>query len=83
MISDKDAIAKAQALYREACKRLRKLPRETVGEIVFLDGAMLIALFDANGRMAGGYEAREGAVAELDGPKQIKLRAAVMRRKVR
>jgi hypothetical protein len=82
-MNDKDAIAQAQALYRAACKRFGKLPRETVGEIVFLDGAKLIALFDAKGRMAGGYEARDGAVTDLDGPKLVRLRAAVMRRKVR
>jgi hypothetical protein len=83
MISDATAIEAAQELYAAACERLKKRPRETVGEIVFLDGAKLIALFDSHGRMAGGYEAREGAAAELDGPRLIKLRAAVMRRKVR
>jgi hypothetical protein len=74
---------KAQALYRAACERFKKRPVETSGEIVFLDGAKLIALFDAKGRMAGGYEARDDAVADLDGPKLVRLRAAVMRRKVR
>jgi cytosine/adenosine deaminase-related metal-dependent hydrolase len=83
MINDRDAIGQAQALHREACGRLKAKPRETSGEIVFLNGAKLIALFGANGRMAGGYEARDGAVADLDGPKLIRLRAAVMRRKVR
>jgi hypothetical protein len=83
MINDKDAIAQAQELYRAACERMKVKPRETVGEMVFLNGAKLIALFDANGRMAGGYEARDGGVADLDGPKLIRLRAAVMRRDVR
>lgn len=82
-MNDKDAIARAQANYQATCKRMKVKPRETVGEIVFLDGAKLIALFDAKGRMAGGYEARDGAVTELDGPKLVRLRTAVARRKVR
>jgi hypothetical protein len=38
MISDKDAIAQAQGLYQAVCGRLKKKPRETVGEVMFAGG---------------------------------------------
>jgi hypothetical protein len=83
MISDKDAIAQAQALYRETCKRLRKLPRETVGEIAFVSGARVAVLFDANGKLAGAYRVSGDAVADLDGHELTKLRSKLVNRKVR
>jgi hypothetical protein len=83
MIKDKDAIAQAQALYRAACKRLRKLPRETVGEIAFAEGLKIAVLFDSNGKLAAAYRIGDNAVSDLDGPELTKLRTKLTNRKVR
>jgi hypothetical protein len=83
MIKDKDAIAQAQALYRAACKRLRKLPRETVGEVMFAEGLKLAVLFDSNGKMAGAYRIGDSAVSDLDGVDLAKVRPKLMHRKAR
>jgi hypothetical protein len=83
MISDRDAIAQAQALYREACKRLRKLPRETVGEIAFAEGLKVVVLFDSNAKLAGAYRVSDDAVSDLNGAELVKLRTKLTNRKVR
>ena len=83
MIGDKDAIAQAQGLYREACKRLRKLPRETVGEIAFAEGKRFVTLFDANGRLAAAFRVIDNAVVDLSGAELTKLRSRLTARKVR
>jgi hypothetical protein len=83
MIRDKDAIAAAQALYRAACERLRKQPRETVGEVMFAEGLRFAILFDGNGKLAGAYRVGDRAVSELDGAELVRLRAKLTHRKVR
>jgi len=83
MISDKDAIAQAQALYREACERFKKRPVETSGEIAFVSGARVAVLFDANGKLAAAYRVTGDRVVNLDGHELAKLRAKLMHRKVR
>jgi hypothetical protein len=72
MISDKDAVALAQALHREACLRMKVKPRETVGEIAFVSGAKVAVLFDSNGKMAGAYRVSGESVVDLDGPELTK-----------
>ena len=67
MINDKDAIAMAQALYRAACERFKKRPRETVGEISFAEGLKVAVLFDANGKLAAAYRVIAESVVDLDG----------------
>jgi hypothetical protein len=83
MISDKDAIAQAQALYRRFCDRLRKRPVETVGEVMFAEGLKVAVLFDASGKMAAVYRVTDDAVSDLDGHELVKLRAKLMHRKAR
>jgi hypothetical protein len=83
MISDRDAIVQAQALHREACLRMKVKPRETVGEIAFLNGAKLIVLFDAHGKLAAVYRVSGDSVVDLDGHELVKLRAKLMHRKAR
>jgi hypothetical protein len=83
MISDRDAIAQAQALYRATCERLKKRPVETVGEIAFAEGLKVAVLFDSNGKMAGAYRVSDDAVADLDGHELAKLRTKLTNRKVR
>jgi hypothetical protein len=83
MISDKDAIAQAQALYRAACERLKKRPRETVGEVMFAEGLKVAVLFDASGKLAGAYRVSGDAVADLDGHELVRLRTKLTNRKVR
>jgi hypothetical protein len=83
MIRDKDAIAQAQALYRAACKRLRKLPRETVGEVMFAEGLKIAALFDSGGKLAAVYRVTDDRVTDLDGDELVKLRAKLAHRKAR
>ena len=83
MISDKDAIAQAQGLYRAICKRLRKRPRETVGEVMFAEGLKVAVLFDANGKLAAVYRVSDDAVFDLDGAELVKLRAKLTNRKAR
>jgi hypothetical protein len=83
MIKDKDAIAQAQALYRAACKRLRKLPRETVGEVMFAEGLKIAVLFDSNGKLAGAYRVSEDRVIDLDCADLARVRPKLMHRKAR
>ena len=83
MISDKDAIAQAQGLYRALCLRLKKEPRETVGEVMFAEGLKLAVLFDADGKLAAFYRVGDDGVADLDGAELVKLRAKLTHRKVR
>jgi hypothetical protein len=83
MISDREAIAQAQGLYRAICERLRKRPHDTVGEVMFAEGLKLAVLFDAHGKMAGVYRVGEDRVADLDGAELVKLRAKLTHRKVR
>ena len=83
MISDKDAIAQAQELYRAACERLKKRPRETVGEVMFAEGLKIAVLFDSNGKLAGAYRVSDDRVVDLDGAELVKLRPKLMHRKVR
>jgi hypothetical protein len=82
-MNDKDAIAQAQALYRAACKRFGKLPRETVGEVMFAEGLKIAVLFDGNGKMAGAYRVSAESVADLDGHELVRLRTKLVNRKVR
>jgi hypothetical protein len=83
MINDRDAIVQAQALYREACERFKKRPRETVGEVMFAEGLKVAVLFDANGRLAAAYQVTDDRVADLDGHELVKLRSKFMHRKAR
>jgi hypothetical protein len=83
MISDRDAIAQAQGLYRAICERLRKQPHETTGEVMFAEGLKHAVLFDANGKMAGAFKVSDGRVIDLDGAELVKLRAKLTHRKVR
>jgi hypothetical protein len=83
MISDRDAIAAAQGLYRRACERFQKRPRETVGEIAFVSGAKVAVLFDAAGKLAAAYRVSEDRVVDLDGPELGKLREKLTHRKAR
>jgi hypothetical protein len=83
MIKDEDAVRQAQALYRAACERFKKRPRETVGEVMFAEGLKIAALFDSNGKLAGAYRVSDDAVADLDGHELVKLRAKLMHRKAR
>jgi hypothetical protein len=83
MISDRDAIALAQGLYREACERFKKQPRETVGEVMFAEGLKIAVLFDANGKLAGAYQVTGERVVDLDGPELVRLRSRLTSRKVR
>jgi hypothetical protein len=83
MISDKDAIAQAQGLYRAICQRLRKRPVETIGEVMFAEGLKLVTLFDAHGKLAAAYRIGDSAVFDLDGHELVKLRAKLTHRKVR
>jgi hypothetical protein len=83
MIKDKEAIAQAQALYRAACKRLRKLPRETVGEVMLAEGLKIAALFDSNGKLAAAYRIGDNSVSDLDGADLARVRPKLMHRKAR
>jgi hypothetical protein len=83
MISDREAIAQAQELYRRACDRFKKLPRDTVGEVMFSDGLRLAALFDGNGKLVAVYRVGDDRVIDLDGAELVKLRAKLSNRKVR
>jgi hypothetical protein len=83
MISDKDAIAQAQALYRAACERFKKRPRETVGEVMFAEGLKVAVLFDANGKLAAAYQVTGESVVDLDGHELVKLRSRLTHRKAR
>jgi hypothetical protein len=83
MITDKAAIAAAQELYREACKRFRKLPREAVGEVMFAEGLKIAVLFNANGKMAGAFKVSGDRVVDLDGAELVRLRSKLMHRKAR
>ena len=83
MINDRDAIAQAQGLYREACERFKKRPRETVGEVMFAEGLKVAVLFDANAKLAAAYQVTGERVVDLDGPELVKLRAKLTNRKVR
>jgi hypothetical protein len=83
MINDKDAIASAQARYREACQRFGKRVFETVGEVMFAEGLKVAVLFDSNGKMAGAYRVSEDRVVDLDGPELVRLRSKLSNRKVR
>jgi hypothetical protein len=58
-MNDRDAIAQAQGLYRATCERLKKRPRETVGEIANVSGARVAVLFDSAGKLAGAYRVYE------------------------
>jgi hypothetical protein len=82
-MNDRDAIAQAQTLHREACLRMKVKPRETVGEIAFAEGLKIAVLFDANGKLAAAYRVSGESVADLDGHELVKLRAKLMNRKVR
>ena len=83
MISDMDAITAAQGLYRAACARFKKRPRETVGEIASVNGARVVVLFDAHGKLAGAYQVAGERVVDLDGAELVRLRARLSSRKVR
>ena len=83
MIKDEDAVRQAQALYRAACERFKKRPRETVGEVMFAEGLKIAVLFDSNGKMAGVYRVSDDRVVDLDGHELVKLRAKLTNRKVR
>ena len=83
MISDRDAIVQAQALYRQACERFKKRPAETVGEVMFAEGLKVAALFDANGRLAAVYRVIDGNVVDLDGADLARVRPRLLHRKVR
>ena len=83
MISDRDAIAAAQELYRAMCERLRKRPVETVGEVMFAEKLKIAVLFDSHGKMAGAYRVNEDRVVDLDGAELVKLRTKLTNRKVR
>ena len=83
MITDRDAIAAAQALYRAACERFRKRSAETVGEVMFAEGLKLAVLFDAQGKLAGAYRVTDSNVIDLDGAELVKLRSKLTNRKVR
>lgn len=83
MIRDGDAIAHAQALYRATCGRMKKKPRETVGEIAFAEGLKLAALFDANGKLAAVYRVSDERVIDLDGADLARVRPKLLHRKVR
>ena len=83
MIRDRDAIAQAQALYRAICERLRKQPRETVGEVMFAEGLKLAVLVDAHGKLAAIYRVNDDRVVDLDGAELVKLRAKLTHRKAR
>jgi hypothetical protein len=83
MINDATAIAAAQALYRELCLRLKKKPRETVGEVMFAEGLKIAALFDSDGKLAGAYRIGDNAVSDLDGADLARVRPKLMHRKAR
>jgi hypothetical protein len=83
MITDKAAIAAAQELYRAACKRLRKLPHETVGEVMFAEKLKIAALFDGNGKLAAAYRIGDNTVSDLDGHELVRLRTKLTNRKAR
>jgi hypothetical protein len=82
-MNDRDAIGQAQGLYRATCERLKKRPRETVGEIANVSGARVAVLFDSAGKLAGAYRVAGESVADLDGPELTKLRGKLANRKVR
>ena len=83
MINDRDAIAQAQALYRAACERFKKRPRETVGEVMFAEKLKVAVLFDASGKLAAAYQVTGESVVDLDGHELVKLRGKLANRKVR
>ena len=83
MISDREAIAQAQALYRAACERLKKRPVETVGEVMFAEGLKVAVLFDASGKLAAVYRVTDDRVTDLDGHELVRLRAKLTHRKAR
>jgi hypothetical protein len=83
MISDRDAIAPAQALHRQAYQRFKKRPAETSGEIAFVRGARVAVLFDAHGKLAAVYRVSEDRVIDLDGAELTKLRSKLTHRKAR
>jgi hypothetical protein len=83
MISDMDAIAAAQGLYRAACERFKKRPVETSGEIAFVSGTRIAVLFNANGKLAAAYRVTGDGVVDLDGQELSRLRAKIVNRKAR
>jgi hypothetical protein len=83
MITDKDAITQAQAFYREACKRVRKLPRDVIGEVAHAEGRKFVTLFDDDGKLTAIYRVAGDGVVDLDGAELARVRTKLTNRKVR
>jgi hypothetical protein len=83
MITDAHALALADELYRATCARMKKRPYETVGEMTFLGGLKVIALYNDDAKLSAIYRVTDASVVEFDGPMLVQVRAKLTNRKVR
>jgi hypothetical protein len=83
MITDAHAFALADELYRQTCVRMRKRPFEMIGEVTFLGGLKVIALYNDDAKLSAVYRVTADDVVEFDGAALIQVRAKLTNRKVR
>ena len=83
MITDANALALADELCRATCIRMKKRPFEMIGEVTFLGGLKIIALYNDDAKLSAVYRVTDAGVVEFDGPMLVQVRAKLTHRKVR